>query len=198
MLSVTNVKISVPFPRERSVTGGNAVASTGVWSEWCSGNRQCFEWTIPSLAVGAEANLELPIYVFNTNPSFSITASLQSSTPDDSDNKNNASTVTIGSMSGNLLQSNNANLNATLPYVIGIYPNPNNGNFTINFDNPMDESVANFDFFNTIGQVVHSEKRTIKKGFNQPTFDFSDKEQGTYMVKIQFKNTIKILRLLRF
>jgi hypothetical protein len=194
----TNVKISVPFPRDRSVTGGNAIASTGVWAEWCGGNRQCFEWTIPSLAVGAEANLELPIYVFAINPSFNITASLQSSIPDDTNIKNNTSTVTIGNGSGNLLQSNSGFLNTTLSNAISVYPNPNNGNFAINIDNPTDESVASFDFFNAIGQIVHSEKRTIKKGFNQPSFNLSDKEQGTYVVKIQFKDTIKALRLLKF
>ncbi|MFM2269569.1 MAG: hypothetical protein RL757_3010 [Bacteroidota bacterium] len=91
---MTNVRIEVPFPAN-TVNGGNAVASLGTWNEWCAGGRQCFEWTIPTLAANSSATLAVPLYVLNPSGNITVTTRLLASTPTDVNAANNVATVTL-------------------------------------------------------------------------------------------------------
>ncbi len=94
-----NLKISFPFPA-KTVTGGSAVASTGVWQEWCAGGTQCYTWTIPTLAANATATLDLPLYFQNATGNITATATVVGSAPTVSGN------VTVTPFTGALIAQN--------------------------------------------------------------------------------------------
>jgi hypothetical protein len=61
-----------------------------------------------------------------------------------------------------------------------IYPNPNNGNFTVQFDNLLNENV-NFEIFNIVGQLVYKKNLINATKHEVNLKEFSN---GVYSIKI--------------
>jgi len=63
-----------------------------------------------------------------------------------------------------------------------VYPNPNAGNFTVNYSsNSNDKTVL--EVYNTIGQVVYTKTIANNSGMNTQTIDISNLTDGAYMLK---------------
>ncbi|HNW97164.1 MAG TPA: PKD domain-containing protein [Bacteroidales bacterium] len=69
--------------------------------------------------------------------------------------------------------------------IITVYPNPNNGSFTVSIDNP--EKYNELSISNVVGQTIISENLVNNK--YEKTFDFSDLPKGIYMIKLSGENT---------
>jgi hypothetical protein len=179
-----NVKIIIPFGT-RIVTGGTARPSVGAWQEWCAGGVPCYEWTIPSLVVGATATLDVPVFIGSlAPPAFSITANLQSSTPVDGNTGNNAATLTIGAISLNPNERSLKNKPSQLvPVVIqAINPSLTEGDISVEIESLVEKSVR-FDIYSVQGKVLKSEKRSVSKGLNVLPFEIYDLPQGVYFIQ---------------
>ena len=109
---------------------------------------------------------------------------------------NAASTVTSNEP-GNLF-SGTTNLQSTGTYEIkginnsvfefNIYPNPNNGTFTIE-----GEKISSIIVHNLLGDIVARTGAGTKTGL--PKFDLSNQPKGVYIVKVTSGDHIKIKRV---
>jgi len=64
-----------------------------------------------------------------------------------------------------------------------LYPNPNNGNFTIDYVSDRDKNLI-INISDITGKVIAVENWKVNTGFNQHTTDISNKAKGIYFVKI--------------
>ena len=104
---ISNVKIKFPFP-PKIVTGGNAIASSGTWNEFCPGGVHCYEWNIPTLAPNSKAMLNVPVYIQDFTGNIVVIADLVSATPPQSANVPHISaTLSIPPATGFLIGQNN-------------------------------------------------------------------------------------------
>jgi Secretion system C-terminal sorting domain len=70
-----------------------------------------------------------------------------------------------------------------IPLIVeSISPNPTEGDLTIEVAS-LREQVVQFQFANAMGQVIQSEKRTLKKGSNSVQFDVWSLPQGIYFLQ---------------
>jgi subtilase family serine protease len=176
----TNVSVKFSFPANTS-NGGAATPSVGSWNEWCPGGVQCFTWTIPTLAANATATLNLPLYVVNATGPIVGTATLLGSTPTDANAANNIASVTVNPATPPpaLLKAQATQL---IPVVIQtIAPNPSDGEVIVELES-LDAREVQFDFSNSIGSTILSQKRAVEKGMNRVLFDVSALPQGVYLV----------------
>jgi len=67
-----------------------------------------------------------------------------------------------------------------------VYPNPNNGNFTLNLSAVKDQ-VTNVKIMNMVGGVVYQEKVAQNASFNQ-NINLSNLSEGVYTILIQTTN----------
>jgi len=67
-----------------------------------------------------------------------------------------------------------------------VYPNPNNGNFTLNLSAVKDQ-VTNVKIMNMVGGVVYQEKAAQNASFNQ-NINLSNLSEGVYTLRIQTNN----------
>jgi GEVED domain/Domain of unknown function DUF11/Secretion system C-terminal sorting domain/CARDB len=183
---LTNVKVEFKFPA-KTVAGGTATPSVGTWQEWCSGGVQCFTWTIPSLAVDALADLDVPIFILNATGPLVATAKLLSSTPTDGTPLNNSATRTINPNTAPLAPVTQALAfqvpTQLIPVVIQrISPNPTEGDVEIKLDSWTKQEV-DFNFSDITGKTIHSEKRPLEKGMNRVAFDVYHLPQGVYFIQ---------------
>ena len=63
-----------------------------------------------------------------------------------------------------------------------IFPNPNNGIFTISFDNSSIEKNANIEVLNILGSLVHKEVFDVYN--NQKSINLSHLNKGIYLIRI--------------
>jgi ELWxxDGT repeat protein len=176
----TNVKVEFKFPTN-TTSGGTATPSVGTWQEWCAGGIQCFTWTIPTLAANGTASLNVPVYVLNAIAPIVATAKLLASTPTDNVVANNTATVTVNPATGAVPLAQ-AQATQLIPIVIQrIAPNPSDGEVIVELES-LDARVVQFDFSNSIGSTILSEKRAVEKGMNRVLFDVSELPQGVYFV----------------
>jgi hypothetical protein len=173
----TNVKVQFKFPAN-TTTGGTATPSVGTWQEWCAGGIQCYTWTIPTLAANATQTLNVPLYVLNATAPIVATTTLLGSTPTTA---LYSATITVNPAAGALPLAQ-AQATQLIPVVIqSIAPNPSDGEVIIALES-LDAREVQFDFSNSIGSTIHSEKRAVEKGQNRLLFDTSSLPQGVYLV----------------
>jgi subtilase family serine protease len=179
----TNVKIKFTKP-VNTVAGGTKVASIGTFQDFCPGGIECSEWTIPTLAGGATATLDAPIFILAPTGAITATATLLSSTPTDANAANNTATVTL----------NQATVPAVAPLVVykptqlipvviqKVSPTITESEITVELESLIEKTVE-FGISNAVGQVVLSQQVPIEKGMNKATFDVSALPQGLYFIQ---------------
>jgi hypothetical protein len=179
----SNIKVEFKFPAN-TVSGGTAVPTVGTWQEWCAGGVQCFTWTIPTIAAGANAQLNVPLFVLNTSAPIVATAKLLSSTPVDANVVNNSATYTITKNPTPTTQTLAFQVPTQLvPVVIQrISPNPTEGDVQVKLDSWTKQEV-DFNFSDITGKTIHSEKRQLEKGLNKVDFDLYALPQGVYFIQ---------------
>ncbi len=180
----SNIKVEFRFPAN-TVSGGTATPSVGTWQEWCAGGVQCFTWTIPTLSTGLFAQLEVPLFILNTNAPIVATAKLLSSTPVDANAVNNSATYTITRQPAAPSTQALAFQVPTqlIPVIIqAISPNPTESDIVVKLDSWTKQDV-DFNFSDITGKTIHSEKRTLDKGLNRVAFDVSALPQGVYFIQ---------------
>jgi HYR domain/Secretion system C-terminal sorting domain/Domain of unknown function DUF11 len=178
----TSNGIKIVFePADLQSGGGTATASVGTFNEYCSGGIACREWTIPSLAAGATATLDVPRFVLN--PVGNLVSKARLLTPSISE-----ATVTVTS-AANALNGGAARLSRPkstqlVPVIIQyISPNPTLGDLEIELESLTERDVV-FQFSDLIGNVVQMETRRLVTGFQIKTFDVSSLPQGVYFIQI--------------
>lgn len=176
----SNAKIKFAYPLG-TVNGGNPTPSVGTWTAYC-GSTECNEWTLPSLAVGATATLNVPLYVINSATTINALAQLLASTPTDLSTANNQLNLLIQPTVApvvSVLQKPTQ----YLPVVVQkISPNPTaDGEIIVDLESINDHKVA-FEFFNSLGTRVRTETRKLDIGKNKLLFDVLDFENGIYFI----------------
>jgi hypothetical protein len=177
----TNVKIKFSRPAN-TVAGGTKVASIGTFQDYCPGSVECSEWTIPTLAGGATANLDAPVFVLAPTGAITATAALLSSTPNDNIAANNTASVTLNQATAvaPLVIYKPTQL---IPVVIQkVNPTVTESEITVELESLIEKTVE-FGISNSMGQVVLSQQVPIEKGMNKATFDVSSLPQGLYFIQ---------------
>lgn len=183
--AMTNVKIELKRP-DKTASGGAKVPSVGTFNDYCSGGIECSEWVIPSLAAGATATLDAPFFVLDATLPIVITSKLLASTPTDSDDSNNVTTLSIASQNA-LIAPNPAQLTyqkptQLIPIVVQrIAPNPTEGDLIVKLES-LDSREVVFNFYDTLGKLVKSETKTVEKGINCVEFSVYELEQGVHFI----------------
>ncbi len=87
---------------------------------------------------------------------------------------------------------NNVGINEALALNVGIYPNPTNGNFSLEINMKSDKGLR-IRLINTVGTEVYKEENVLVNGSLTREFDFSNLEEGIYLMIIEndFTNVIK-------
>ncbi|MBA3705237.1 MAG: T9SS type A sorting domain-containing protein [Bacteroidetes bacterium] len=76
-----------------------------------------------------------------------------------------------------------------------IYPNPNDGVFTINF-NTVEKSTYKIEIKNTIGQLIYQRELTNHSGLFTHKINISEYEKGLYMISITDANHATIKKVI--
>ncbi|MDZ7878987.1 MAG: HYR domain-containing protein [Saprospiraceae bacterium] len=181
---MSNIRIELKRPLKTS-SGGVKTPSVGVFNDYCSGGIECSEWVIPSLAVGATANLSAPFFVLDATAPIAVTTQLLFSTPTNG-LSNNLITLTIPPqtplVAPNFSQLTYQKPTQLIPIVVQkIAPNPTEGELIVKLES-LDAREVTFDFFNAFGKLVKSERKAVEKGENRVGFDVFDLEQGVHFV----------------
>lgn len=176
----TNAKVRFMYPLG-TVNGGNPTPSVGSWTAYC-GSAECNEWTIPSLAVGATATLNVPLYIINSATTINAFAQLLASTPVDVNVVNNQISLAIlpqVAPAASTLQKATQHI----PVVIQkISPNPTtDGAIVVDLESINNDNVA-FEFFNSLGKRIKVETRKLELGSNKLFFDIQELENGIYLI----------------
>ncbi len=183
--AMSNIKIQFQYP-DKTVKGGDVIPSVGTWNEYCSGGILCYEWTIPTLAPNATATLDVPLFVLGATAPIIATTKLLTSTPADGNASNNTATVTVSPTpaASQMLQAiNRTKPTQYIPIVIQtVAPNPTEGDVLIEIESIVEKEVR-FDFYNTLGKIIKSETRVVKKGENYLQFDFWNAQNGIYFIQ---------------
>ena len=178
--TMTNIKIDLKRPAKMSF-GGTRIPSVGTFNDYCAGGIECSEWLIPSLAAGATATLDAPFFVLDAVTPIMVTTNLLASTPTDATVANNTASVSIAPATS-ALQSASYKPTQLIPIVIQrIAPNPTDGELRILLES-LDAREVTFEFYNSLGKVVKSEKKAVEKGLNRIEFSIYEFEQGVYFV----------------
>ena len=184
---MTNVVIQFKFPAG-TVNGGTAVPSLGTWQTYCAGGVQCFQWTIPSLALNSLATLDVVVFVLAPTSPIVATTQLLSAIPTDTNSANDIATFTMAPP----LNLKATNTEQAIPIVIEkLYPNPVAEELDINL-NSLVEKEIDFRFFNSLGTIISTEKRNVEKGENIFRFDVSTWSNGVYYVLPDTKEGINV------
>ena len=180
--AVSNIKIEFKYPF-KTANGGKVTPSIGAWKAFCTGNIPCFQWEIPSLAPNQIATLEVPLFMMDGIEPIVATTNLLASTPTDTDISNNQATVVVQLapvVRRVILSESLEKATVFVPIVIRqILPNPTDGDVSVAFESISNQSVQ-FNFYNTLGQIVKTETRQVEKGDNQLQFDMN-KQKKRYL-----------------
>jgi hypothetical protein len=179
--AMKGVVVEFRFPAG-TANGGTVTPSVGSWSEWCSGNVQCFRWTIPALEVGQEAILTVPVFVLDVNTPIVATAKLLATSPTDGNATNDVATTTTPKFVSAATALARKKPTQLIPIVIQkLAPNPTETEIMLELESLKDCEVT-LNFSTPMGQIVRSEKVGVEKGTNQVRFDVSGFAQGIYFV----------------
>jgi hypothetical protein len=179
----SNVKIKFTRPALTS-SGGTKVASIGTFQDYCPGGIECSEWTIPTLAGGATATLDAPIFILAPTGAITATAALLSSTPTDNTTANNTASVTLNSANAPITQPLVVYKPTQLiPVVIQkISPTLADGEITMELESLIEKTI-DFGISNAMGQTVLMQQIPIEKGMNKVGFDVLQLPQGLYFIQ---------------
>lgn len=176
--SFTNIELTFPYPAG-TVNGGTPTPSVGTFQQYCAGGILCYKWTIPSLAAGTTATLDVPLFALGVATILG-TAQLLSSSPTDVNAENNTATATMTLQT--IVPSLTSKPTQLIPVVIQtLSPNPTDGELSLKLES-LDTREVTFEFYNTLGKAVKSEKRVVEKGLNRLDFSLFDLEQGVYFI----------------
>jgi hypothetical protein len=177
--SFTDIEVTFPYPIG-TANGGTASPSVGTFQQFCLGGTACYLWRIPSLAGGATASLDIPLYALDATTIVG-TAEILRATPTDNNTVNNKASATMTLQTDTIVKAY-PKLTQLIPIVIrAIAPNPTEDELKLDLES-LDAREATFTFYNTSGQMIKSEKRRVKKGLNQVVFSVLDFVQGVYFV----------------
>ena len=183
----TNVKIVLTVP-DKLVGGATATVSSGIWNSYCAGGIKCNTWTIPNIAANTTATMDIGFFVNDAIGPLSVSATLNASTPTDTNTANNSTTVVLNVATNLQNQFENEALQSSTVFGIEkISPNPSDGEIEIKVVTARAEEVE-FRFVNTLGNAVLSEKRNTEAGINNLYFDTSTFSGGIYFVVPQTKS----------
>jgi hypothetical protein len=76
---------------------------------------------------------------------------------------------------------------------IGLFPNPNNGSFTIKGSLVADDAVM-YDVTNLLGQVVASGNLTVQNNTLDHTISLNNISDGIYLLRLQQNGQNKVFR----
>jgi hypothetical protein len=182
----SNVKIKFTRPALTS-SGGSKVASIGTFQDFCPGGIECSEWTIPTLAGGATATLDAPVFILAPTGGITATATLLSSIPTDNVAANNTASITVNSSTAPIAQPLALVIHKPtqlIPVVIQkVNPTITESEITLELESLIDKMV-DFSIANSMGQTVLSQALPIEKGFNKVPFDVSSLPQGMYFIQL--------------
>jgi len=102
--------------------------------------------------------------------------------------KTNAGDLTIG-LSGKATMT--TGLNSTHFSKINVYPNPNNGKFSIK---SLDENILYYNIQNSLGEIILQQKTTG----NFVQLDLSAQSKGLYFISIKTKSAVIVERVVVF
>ncbi len=79
--------------------------------------------------------------------------------------------------------------------LLKIYPNPNNGNFTVVL-NSAEKSTCELQIRNVLGQIVYSETLSNLSGRYSKEFNVSEYGKGIYMISVAYPNTQTVQKVI--
>lgn len=92
----------------------------------------------------------------------------------------------------NVTVDNSVGINSFINDEISLFPNPNNGKFTLKFNTPINEKL-NVTFYNAFGSIVYSENDiTVNVNYSKD-FDFDNFNSGVYYLSFE-SNKTKIVK----
>jgi GEVED domain/Domain of unknown function DUF11/HYR domain len=181
--------VKIKFNRPAlTVNGGTKVASIGTFQDYCPGGIECSEWTIPTLAAGATATLDIPVYVLNPSGAITATATLLSSNPVDNNTANNTASVIINSANAPIIQPLNQLLinskpTQLIPIIIQkIAPTITENYIVVELESIINKTI-DFEISNSLGSVVLTEKIVVEKGNNKLHFQVENLPKGMYFIQ---------------
>lgn len=176
--ALSNVKIEFKYP-PKTVSGGNATVSEGLWQEWCTGGLQCFTWTISNLAAHETATLDVPLFVLDATTPILASTRLLSSTPKDINAVNNIAHITVNSQQAALMRQQPFAASVSIQKIA---PTITAGDVVVELESLKDEMVK-FDVVNAIGQTVFSEKLLLATGLNSVPLNLTYLPKGIYFIQ---------------
>ena len=179
----SNVKIKFTRPA-LTAGGGTKVASIGTFQDYCPGGIECSEWTIPTLAAGVTATLDVPVFVLNPTGGITASANLISSNPVDNSTGNNAASVTVNSANAPITQPLVVYKPTQLiPIVIQkLNPTLTEGEITLELESLIEKTI-DFGISNSMGQQVMLQQIAVERGINKVGLDVSQLPQGLYFIQ---------------
>ncbi|MFW6095865.1 MAG: T9SS type A sorting domain-containing protein, partial [Bacteroidota bacterium] len=77
---------------------------------------------------------------------------------------------------------------------VNVYPNPGNGNYSIELDSEMNESI-NVMVFNAVGKLVYQKK--YQNPSSKETINITNQNDGIYFLKVTSNKTEKVIKLIK-
>lgn len=84
----------------------------------------------------------------------------------------------------------------TATQVLSIFPNPSDGDFHLNLESASDNNDVEILVENSLGQVIHSEKRNLHEGLNEEKISLPNIVGGLYLLRIKSGNENLELKLI--
>jgi hypothetical protein len=78
---------------------------------------------------------------------------------------------------------------------MSIFPNPNNGSFTISLGGDTPEKDISVQLWNTVGQIIHSDQINIKEANGLYSIQFNHLANGVYFLQLSSGTNTKVLRM---
>jgi hypothetical protein len=114
-----------------------------------------------------------------TNAAAGLTAGTYTVTASDANGCTAIATTTISV--GLITSDKETKMNLT------IFPNPNNGEFVLSFDQNTGEKKTNLEVTNSLGQIIYSQALLLKQGNQQFTISLNEISTGIYYVTVGSK-----------
>lgn len=143
----------------------------GHWDGWLYGNPCAAAWI----------QVKRKINVSNSDPLIPAVDSLKSAA------------TTTGT--ANAAQSDSSDYNLMKNINLELYPNPNKGEFTIQFENknPLDLTLS---IKNSIGQIIFTEQLPTFEGIYKKTMLLTNLPAGLYFIRLDSKNAVVSKKLI--
>ena len=74
---------------------------------------------------------------------------------------------------------------ADAPANVSVFPNPSNGEFSLQFNSPAENTAAEVTIQNVYGQTIYSASRTYHQGLNEEKISVPDVKSGMYVVRVK-------------